>query len=420
MFSAPQSRTISLTHVLGLEDSVRVQDPDIFVTEGKHPQWFIRPFIDTFDREGNPTKRQTRIYLGRCDEIKKREAITKKNEIMARINKSQVILQAQLKFGALLDYYLENHVRRPRELSASTQQKYEIHIKNHIRPMWGEKMLAEIRTLEGTQWMAQLAKPRVIDNKVKPGMAWSTRVDLRNLMHGIFEKAEQWGLWKNKNPFEHVSAGRREDARPRRKLTTEETRRLLDALPTDVRQLCETALYCALRISEVLGIQWKHVDFVNRRLVVAQRLYRGDLDVTKTRKSKREVPMGDLAQELAERYPGPAGADGFVFSVQTHVGRWSKPGATRDDRDINQHFLRPAAKSLGLYYKGFGFHAFRVEANTEYQKALGPMQTQRMMGHATAAMGQHYTQADWEAQEQAVRELQARVRGAVIPIRKEA
>ena len=45
-------------------DIVRVQDPEIFTTEGKHPQYFIRPFVDTFDQNGEPIKRQQRIYSG--------------------------------------------------------------------------------------------------------------------------------------------------------------------------------------------------------------------------------------------------------------------------------------------------------------------------------------------------------------------
>ena len=34
-------------------------------------------------------------------------------------------------------------------------------------------------------------------------------------------------------------------------------------------------------------------------------------------------------------------------------------GTPPDDRNLNQHVLRPAAKQLGLYWEGFGFHTFR-------------------------------------------------------------
>jgi hypothetical protein len=118
--SATQSRTIALARVLGLEETVRVQDPDLFTTSGKHPQYYIRPWIDTFDQQGQPTKLQKRIYLGRTAEISRRDALKKKAEIMARINRTQVVLQAQVRFGEVLDYYLSEFVHNPEKLSAST------------------------------------------------------------------------------------------------------------------------------------------------------------------------------------------------------------------------------------------------------------------------------------------------------------
>jgi hypothetical protein len=45
--------------------------PDVFTTSGRHPQYYIRPWIDTFDQQGQPTKVQKRIYLGRTSEMSK-------------------------------------------------------------------------------------------------------------------------------------------------------------------------------------------------------------------------------------------------------------------------------------------------------------------------------------------------------------
>ena len=398
---------------------MRVQDPEIFATEGKNPRWFIRPFVDSFDQEGNAIKRQIRIYLGRCDEMKKREAITKKNEVMARINKSQVVLQAQLRFGALLDHYLAEFVRRPNTLSVATQTSYEYLIENHIEPAWGEKFLGEIRGLEIDRWLSEKGKPKVVGDKIKPGLSWQTRTHLRNLMSGIFTKAREWGLWRDENPVMYVSVGRKVAAYTQRKLTIEETRQILGALPDDVRLICETALFCTLRISEVLGLSWQHIDFERGLILVRQRFYRGDLDQCKTRRAVRDVPMGDLATSLAALHPGPGHEKEFVFSVKTYANS-KNPRTCRDDRDINQHFLRKAAKAKGFYWKGFGFHAFRREAVTAMGSALGTLQAQRMAGHARADMSLDYTLADHVAQERAVRELQARVRGEVVEIRKGA
>ena len=403
---------------------MRVQDPDIFVTEGNHPQWFRQKRDGSVKPEATrtTTKRQQRIYLGRCDEVGKRAAITKKNEILARINKSQVVLQAQLKFDAVLDYYIENYVRAPGRLSVATQGNYERLIKAWIRPAWGEKHLGELqgRGMEIEGWLHNLGAPRAAGDKVKPGMAHHTRNDIRNLMSGIFTQARRWQLWKAENPMEFVSAGKKESVRPARKLTIEETRDLLNALPADVRIICEVALYCTLRISEVLGLTWRHIDFARGLILVRQRFYRGDLGETKTPRSRRDVPMGDLDVRLAEMYPGAGHEDEFVFSVRTHEGHYKKARACRDDRAINQHFLRPAANAKGVYWVGFGFHAWRREAVTAHAQSLGGLQAQRMAGHTHVDMTLGYTLADQQAQERAVRELQARVRGEVVEIRKGA
>ena len=60
------------------------------------------------------------------------------------------------------------------------------------------------------------------------------------------------------------------------KLSVEETRALLATLPGEVRLIRGTTPYCTLRISEVLGLQWKHVDFEAGKILVRRRWYRGD------------------------------------------------------------------------------------------------------------------------------------------------
>ena len=53
--------------------------------------------------------------------------------------------------------------------------------------------------------------------------------------------------------------------------------------------------------------------------------------------------MGALAEDLAALYPGDGHAEDCVFNVLTHSKREKDGRVCRDDRAINQHFLRPAA-----------------------------------------------------------------------------
>lgn len=81
----------------------------------------------------------------------------------------------------------------------------------------------------------------------------------RNILSGIFTKAEDWGCWNDRNPVERVTVGRQVFAREKRKLTEDQQARILSGLPEDVCLIIETALFCLPRISEVLGLQEKHL-----------------------------------------------------------------------------------------------------------------------------------------------------------------
>jgi hypothetical protein len=121
--------------------------------------------------------------------------------------------------------------------------------------------------------------------------------------------------------------------------------------------------------------------------------------------------MGDLAERLRKRLTG--NRDAYVFHVETRP-RWGRQRAIcRDDRDIQQHFLRPIAKKLGIYWKGFGFHSFRREGVTETAARLGIAQAMKMAGHSKADMTLLYTLEDHEAQQAVVQQRQKRLREKV-------
>ncbi len=373
---------------------MRAQNPTLCKTSGKNPRWYIRPYIDQLQPDGSIRRVKERVYLGACAEIPKRQATAEAAKAMVSLNDRKRVVLAQIPFRQFLDEYTKNYVLKPEHFASSTQEKYCLHIENHIRPAFGALAMAEVTTKRIEDWLSA---------KAQAGLAWATRMDLRNILSGIFTQAARWGYWQEKNPAAAVKVGKQRAVREKRKLTDEQARRLLDALPEDVRLICMVALFCTLRISEVLGLQWKHVDWERGLLLVRQRYYRGDLDEPKTRKAKRDVPLGYLVERLRKIWPGHGHEEEFVFVVKT------VRGICRDDRDINQHFLRKAAKALGLYWPGFGFHAFRREAITAISATAGVGQAMNAAGHTKADMSQEYTLTDLSEQERAVRAHQERI-----------
>jgi integrase len=279
-------------------------------------------------------------------------------------------------------------------LAAPTRSKYASLLRVHLKPAFAIMQVESITTKVIDQFLA---------TKCQEGLSWATRLALRNLVSSIFRRAEIWGTYEGKNPARYATIGRKRSAREKRKLTIEQTKTLLIELRADVRIVCMVALFCALRISEVLGLQWKHVDFDRKMFLIRQRYWRGDVDCTKSEMAERDIPYGDLHSLLKTLYPGEHAVERYCFDVRTK----SVAGFTRDDRSIRRYFLRPTAKRLGLYYRGFGFHAFRREALTAIAREAGAMQACKVAGHTRMDHTLLYYELDEHAeQERAILTIQ--------------
>ena len=86
--------------------------------------------------------------------------------------------------------------------------------------------------------------------------------DLRNIMSGIFSKAQEWEILPDTfaNPMRRVKLPRKWGVREKRILTEEQTARVLSRLEDPNPLICETCLDTGTRISEVTGLKVKHVD----------------------------------------------------------------------------------------------------------------------------------------------------------------
>jgi integrase len=304
-----------------------------------------------------------------------------------------------MQFEQLLSDFQEAYMPR---LAAPTRAKYTSLIRQHIRPKFADMEVDAITTKVLDIWL----------NSKNDRLSWAARADLRNLMSSIFTRAEKYGTWEGKNPARYANPGRRAPKYEHCKLTVEQTKTLLAHLPDDVRLICMVALFSGLRMSEVMGLCWKHVDFSRGLFLIRQRYWRGDIGPTKSETSARDIPFGDLRELLLALKPEGNVDERFCFSVETHGfgagrgGAYRETGQTRDDRSIHQHFLRPAAEKLNIYRKGFGFHAFRREAITAVDEILGSIQAMKFAGHSSLNVTSRYGLKDHAKQDQAVRKLQ--------------
>ena len=367
------------------------QTPSVLRQEGPRPYWYIR-YRRKMLVGRNEIRREEKWHrLGYCDEMTKREAERRASEVLREVNHEVYTIQSQIPIEDFVKVYKQRHLvtlapgGRERDLSL---------LDNHLLPAFGSMRLCDI----GTEDVQEL-----LNAKAAEGLSWWTRRALKAVLSAVFTKADDWGYWEGRNPPAKVSLGRKRLKRERRILSDEQFRLLLSAVPVHIRLMIETAVSTGMRISEILGLKWGSVDLDRGLVWVKERYYRGDTDEPKSERSQRVLPLGQLAEAYRRQRPEGAKPAAYVFAENGHP---------MDDRALLREVIRPAAKRLGVYFPGFGWHTFRRQNLTLIQEeGATAFEAQAQAGHSRPAMTSEYTIVGLDRREQAVRRLQARLLG---------
>ena len=100
------------------------------------------------------------------------------------------------------------------------------------------------------------------------------------------------------NPISRVKLPKKWQAHEKRILTEEGTVLVLRRMQDPHRQICELCLATGARISEITGLQFKHVATEKGYIRLEQQNWRGDIDSPKTERSKRTLTLGSLTGRL--------------------------------------------------------------------------------------------------------------------------
>lgn len=391
----------------------RYQDPAIEARKDvERPFYFIRPYVPVITAKGL-VRKQKRLQLGFMDEMSKREAKAAKEQVMASINDNKFLIQSQIPFKTVLDRYVE--VRLPQ--IPSTRDSYQNKIEKHIRPAfeWVEDPGKKKRLLR----MCDIDKPAVeawLNSKAAEGYSHNTLLDLRKVLSAIFTQAAEWKLWQGDNPCWRLKGkiGGVAEVYPAKMPKAEGLLRFLGALEDTViisaegaRLLVGTAVQIGTRVSEVLALQPDDIDPEAETITIRRGWARGRTGPTKTPESKRLRQAPEIAAELlayakAHNIPG----DGFIF------GRADQEGLPPDDRDLQQHVFRPAAKRAGIYAKGFGLRRFRgINISWRMQVGAHPLEAQKAAGHTRLSTTWLYTQNEEDRDREHVLKIRERLFG---------
>jgi integrase len=190
----------------------------------------------------------------------------------------------------------------------------------------------------------------------------------------------------------------------RRILSFEETARVLARLEEPYRLIIETCIATGARISEVLGLKWKHVDLDAGTIKIEQRVWHQDVGRPKTEGSRRVLGIGEIADRYRDKSAeGGADPEAFVFQQKRAPGKPLWDSGVRDA-------LHQAARAEGCDFPGLGPHSFR-RANITWRQQVGgsAIEASKIAGHSDLEMTGEYTFVTPERQNELTRRIQEKL-----------
>jgi integrase len=337
------------------------QRPKVKQSKTETPYWYIR----YYDTEGVQRKER----FGPTATVKRKEAQKAADAFIDSINSER---PRKLQFNGTLEEFYEQ-IYLPERLSetnpvlkATTRGTYLVTIRNHILPYLGDMKLDEIRLADVNAWLNKLAEK---------GTSKRSRKGYRAVLSNMFILALEHEL-VTQNPCTYSKVGSAGKTREKRWLEQEDINKLLGALPKELRLMMLLDLQTGLRISELLAIKWDNVDLLEGTFMVVERFCRQTFDSPKTERAKKPYALGRLLPEF-QRWRMDHPKDVYVFQSSRKEIPWAYPTV--------QMKLKQVARKLGLYYEGFGWHAFRRQCVTVATKIFGAEESAKYVGKAGAA-----------------------------------
>jgi integrase len=256
------------------------------------------------------------------------------------------------------------HVRTYRR--PNTAGTYASHLDNWVLPKLGHMKLGEIKRVHCqafVDYLGLMGKPptttATIFAVLRGALAFAVETEVlsRNPCAGVkLPEIREPGI--DPLPAEAVAA-------------------LAQAITPRYEAAVWLAAGAGLREGEALGLRTGRIDFLRRRIIVAEQLQGGQPAPLKTKKSRRAFPVDDLvlAKITAHMQRWPAGPGGLL--ITNRLGRPVQ-------RNSFGHCWREAVKAAGLP-AGTRFHDLRhFYASALIGAGLSVKVVQYRLGHATA------------------------------------
>ncbi|TBL68192.1 tyrosine-type recombinase/integrase [Paenibacillus thalictri] len=248
------------------------------------------------------------------------------------IEAGSYIAPAKLTFSQFVELWKEKYADN--QLERKTLYTYMVNLNTRILPAFGNLQLDQIKPLHIVDFLGLLGKDGSRKDKKAGALSSGTIQMNHRVLKNIFSRAVEWKIIGD-NPAAEVKKPKvtHKEINP---YDEEEIKAMLQALqkePYHWRMMITLALTTGMRRGELLGLEWKHIDWKTGVIDVQQSVsisLKGELivKVPKTKNSKRKIALpfsvlGELRDYYAYRVKernkiGDAWQGGEYFFVFAH------------------------------------------------------------------------------------------------------
>jgi integrase len=315
-------------------------------------------------------------------------------EKLAEVNRPD----SQPRSVSTLGNFVENRYRKlilPLR-KRTTRHGYEVILNHHIVPEFKDRQMVEI-THEDIQGF--------VNRKLQSGAAWNTVKNIVSVFSAVYATAVKYGYARS-NPVRLVEMPSEPVWFPPELPTDEELQRLQNALEEPYRTMVWLSCATGVRVSELLGLRWKSIDWEHKCLWIREAVHDGEVDSPKTHRSCRPIRLAraELAKLRKFQARSPqAKEDGWVFLNTRGTGPF------RADNLLEQ-VLRPTAERLGI--TRVTWHLLRHWHSTVLHDEGVPIKVaQERLGHSRAETTmKHYMHLSRQADADAANAVSRRLR----------
>jgi len=244
-------------------------------------------------------------------------------------------------------------------------------LKNYLNPYFGEKEVGRITKKDILDFRASLAK---VTTRSEKHLSASRINRIMTPLRMILSEAAN--RFEFISPYHGIKSLKvpRTDVEP---FTIEEVKQIIDTVRPDFQNYYIVRFFTGMRTGEIDGLQWDHVDFSRRQILVRQALVQGRLEYTKNDGSFRTIEMSQMVFDALTEQKRATGKEAFVFCTRT--------GGPLSHNNVTKRVWYPLLRHLGLR-KRRPYQTRHTAATLWLAAGENPEWIARQMGHTTTEM----------------------------------